>query len=259
MSCSQRKSTYPAFTLIELLVVIAIIAILAAILFPVFAQAREKARQISCLSNMKQLGLASTMYTQDWDENMVPEDNYLGTNDSNFAFWIQLLYTYTKNAQMTKCPSNPNKDQQFCQDCAADPPYPPFYISYGINWRVSHNLFSGIASPLAGVDKPAGKIHFGELKGAVPDIGSDWWGDGNTYWHDFAFAGHTQTFNVTFIDGHAKSMRPSATVSPLNMWGHFDDNTADQGTGCGDSGNVNCDAPSAQALADIKQLEASYQ
>ncbi|HLK57126.1 MAG TPA: prepilin-type N-terminal cleavage/methylation domain-containing protein, partial [Chthonomonadaceae bacterium] len=62
------RSTRYAFTLIELLVVIAIIAILAAILFPVFAQAREKARQTSCLSNMKQIGTSVYMYVQDYDE-----------------------------------------------------------------------------------------------------------------------------------------------------------------------------------------------
>ena len=74
------------FTLIELLVVIAIIAILASILFPVFARAREKARQTSCLSNMKQLGLACSMYAQDYDELLPTEDyNWNNNADSNEA------------------------------------------------------------------------------------------------------------------------------------------------------------------------------
>src|SRR5690348_17963929 len=71
---SMRRTRKPAFTLIELLVVIAIIAILAAILFPVFAQAREKARQAGCLSNGKQIGLALNMYIQDYDEAFPPAD-----------------------------------------------------------------------------------------------------------------------------------------------------------------------------------------
>ncbi|HLK60100.1 MAG TPA: prepilin-type N-terminal cleavage/methylation domain-containing protein, partial [Chthonomonadaceae bacterium] len=69
--CRPRRG----FTLIELLVVIAIIAILAAILFPVFAQAREKARAISCMSNTKQMGIAALMYAQDFDETLVPAGN----------------------------------------------------------------------------------------------------------------------------------------------------------------------------------------
>ncbi len=88
------------FTLIELLVVIAIIAILAAILFPVFATAREKARQTSCASNLKQLGLAFVQYNQDNDE-------FYGIPDNNSEGWATAIYPYVKAAGVYVCPDDP--------------------------------------------------------------------------------------------------------------------------------------------------------
>src|SRR5690349_8547163 len=101
-----RKSKAVGFTLIELLVVIAIIAILAAILFPVFAQAREKARQTSCLSNMKQLGLSVLMYVQDYDE-VYP----IGVlNDWNNS-WPVAVQPYIKSIDLFRCPSDGDRSQ----------------------------------------------------------------------------------------------------------------------------------------------------
>jgi prepilin-type N-terminal cleavage/methylation domain-containing protein len=97
----------PAFTLIELLVVIAIIAILAAILFPVFAQARDKGRQAACMSNCKQLGTAYLMYAQDYDEALVPGVNTLARmplTDWN-SHWYGLLQPYVKSRAVFQCPS----------------------------------------------------------------------------------------------------------------------------------------------------------
>jgi len=102
------KNFFKGFTLIELLVVIAIIAILAAILFPVFAQAREKARQSTCLSNMKQIGLALMMYTDDYDETY-PNANGGGSgispSDASMRAYTCLLEPYVKNTSLFVCPT----------------------------------------------------------------------------------------------------------------------------------------------------------
>src|SRR4051794_21796119 len=110
----MRRTNSHGFTLIELLVVIAIIAILAAILFPVFAQAREKARAISCMSNMKQIGLGVQMYVQDYDEQLffrsttnVDNTRIHTATSGNALKWWNMLMPYIKNNAVFKCPSDP--------------------------------------------------------------------------------------------------------------------------------------------------------
>ncbi len=127
MKNSRKQS---GFTLIELLVVIAIIAILAAILFPVFAKAREKARQTTCLSNEKQLGLGFLQYTQDYDEKFP-----FGANPDPFAGyatgWAGQIYSYVKSAGVYKCPDD---------STAANGSQVP--VSYAYNWNIGNTTMA---------------------------------------------------------------------------------------------------------------------
>lgn len=110
------RRAYHGFTLVELLVVIAIISLLAAILFPVFARARENARRTSCLSNLKQQGLAIVQYTQDYDERYPPYTANDQADRSNYAAlaqagWAVLIQPYLKSTQVNQCPSDPWKGE----------------------------------------------------------------------------------------------------------------------------------------------------
>lgn len=226
------------FTLIELLVVIAIIAILAAILFPVFARAREQARKTSCLSNMKQLGLAALMYTQDYDETwpcmhteaarLVPNDIYSevynghvgpSTADEvvyvrNHSYMAQFM-PYVKSAGLFACSSDPGVDTN---------------VSVGKRFTSYHWKFYPIAntfSPgyvdsikpgyekkvvtLAMTDKPAQAFILNELipfhdfrqdpAGVAAGL-SGWTWMPDTHW------------NFTFMDGHVKTYTASQSLLP---------------------------------------------
>ncbi len=149
---SRQQSKSNGFTLIELLVVIAIIAILAAILFPVFAQAREKARSISCLSNMKQLGLAFAQYSQDYDEKNPNGINVYAPGGNG---WAGEVYPYVKSIQVYKCPddSTPN----------------PIFVSYAYNSNntiPSYDSTKGIDSySIAKYNAPAKTVLLAEVQG----------------------------------------------------------------------------------------------
>jgi len=200
------------FTLIELLVVIAIIAILAAILFPVFARAREKARQTSCLSNLKQLGLGALMYAQDYDELLPwmwqgpgvpwPHVPLEQAAVSNYTIWAEWIYPYVKNTQLFQCQS-----QKF-----TTMPYGTFATGYNYNGSSSGGC-SGVA--LAQIGQPANTIIMYDGLGTM----DCWWyavdhaalvsgypGPG-VAWSAAQLATarrHNGGANVGFCDGHAK-------------------------------------------------------
>lgn len=173
------------FTLIELLVVIAIIAILAAILFPVFARAREKARQSSCLSNVKQLTLAVMMYTQDYDETL--PGYYMPDSPSSNDQWHEIIEPYVKNEQIFVCPSDAN----------ANPGYGWNYrwISYG--WREDPPS----ATKLAEIEYPAETVLMADSSQYYVR------GPGTTHESYWPEPRHNGGSNFGLADGHAKWYR----------------------------------------------------
>lgn len=269
-SIAERRRS--GFTLIELLVVIAIIAILAAILFPVFAKAREKARQITCASNEKQIGLGILQYVQDYDETF-PKSN----TPTNVLCWAQQIMPYEKSADVFKCPDNPdgarfNPTNQWTAHpndtwmgrSDWSPGAPPVPISYGYNnligaCNIANWGGSGPEAPrrLADVNEVASKVLVAERTGRDNQDGMGWADWDGTQFADQGFAGHTKRMNVAFVDGHVKSMNPVDQIQPLNMWGCYRDNyvTAQYPTKC-TAGDINGDNPSTGALAGMAALAA---
>jgi len=146
-----------AFTLIELLVVIAIIAILAAILFPVFAKVREKARQTACLSNMKQLGLAFQQYSQDYDEQYPSGDPWF-----NVCWgWAGEVSPYVKSPQLFTCPDDPTAASGFGTP-----------VSYGYNMNLSgcSSGFTNGSPSVSQLNAPARTLMLFEVVGTVVDF-----------------------------------------------------------------------------------------
>jgi len=179
------------FTLIELLVVIAIIAILAAILFPVFARAREKARQSSCLNNQKQIALAFHMYVQDYDEG-IPRYYFEVTHPANPEYgqpngWIRaldVLGPYIKNAQVRYCPSDDYRGR--------------YLMNYGYNYYYlgPWNLPTA-AAKIGEVTHPAQTLCFGETNNGYDCLIQPPHDRTNTNRHN-------NGANYSFCDGHAK-------------------------------------------------------
>jgi len=233
LSQAASSNKRHAFTLIELLVVIAIIAILAAILFPVFARARENARRSSCTSNLKQIGLGLMQYTQDYDDRL-PLRQYDNTDYGVANSWRRTTYPYTKSAQIYSCPSN-----SFNATLADDSTTARINAVGGTGAPVFMRSYAANASNNTTTDFVGGStpMEFGKSSplAAMPDVTrtvlvtESKEGDNNVHMNDtnpanrfananYAFEGHLGTVNFLFVDGHVKSMRPSQTASPTNMW-----------------------------------------
>ena len=198
------------FTLIELLVVIAIIAILAAMLFPVFARAREKARQASCQSNMKQLSLAALMYSNDYDEMYV--SGYVDLDGAGFSAgdysWRVMLMPYIRNVQLFQCPSFRPTGTRF-GGVAPDYGTVGGYAMNQVHWSLGITP-AGAAD--AEIGDPCCVITFGESdSGGINDISAGI--AHNAHGGRRTGAGarrHNEGANYAFHDGHVKLLKADA-------------------------------------------------
>ncbi|RYX82401.1 DUF1559 domain-containing protein [bacterium] len=218
-SYPYSHSSYKGFTLIELLVVIAIIAILAAILFPVFGRARENARKTSCASNLRQMGLGLFQYTQDYDDKYPINATYSYSGDliGSYGEWMVRLQPYVKNVQIFRCPSFRRVDVVSYTVNGVATEYPRMY-NYGINEFVC-SKGNGAADDRTVGGFFSGKVAQASMMPIIADSKVPVWPDltrvynsedtGGAWYQasvtpDPLFTRHMDGQNILYADGHTK-------------------------------------------------------
>ncbi|MCW3058771.1 MAG: prepilin-type N-terminal cleavage/methylation domain [Capsulimonas sp.] len=220
------RNRFTGFTLIELLVVIAIIAILAAILFPVFAKVREKARQTSCLSNEKQIGLAFLQYAQDGDERYPIDYDGAGHVDSNgvSVCWSEAIVPYMKSPQLLSCPSD-SKSVKVNANA-----YGFISRSYAMAHDMSYAMLAQIPVPSLTVLM----AEHSKETGADPNQWF-WYSEVITLGDQINWR-HNNTANFLYADGHAKSIVWNGNTNSYPKMAGYPDSVyaGPQGTRCED-------------------------
>ncbi|PQV63854.1 hypothetical protein B1R32_10861 [Abditibacterium utsteinense] len=238
MFYSSRTRRLRAFTLIELLVVIAIISILAAILFPVFGSARERARQTSCLSNLNQMGKGFLMYLQDYDEQTPANWVQTGSKSPSLSSdqaWPLMIYPYVKNAEVFDCPSSPDYMNKYGTSTLESQLRSGDYDGkYLFNYD---GLTYGINNHIAALQAPSETFVFMDGGDMICCAGSNTYDSlleeldmnllGTNKWSAYTKEGafrHLKRANVAFADGHAKATsyeailtRKADLVAPWNI------------------------------------------
>ncbi|MHB8997573.1 MAG: prepilin-type N-terminal cleavage/methylation domain-containing protein [Armatimonadota bacterium] len=201
------------FTLIELLVVIAIIAILAAILFPVFAKAREKARQSSCLSNVKQIMIGALAYAQDYDERFAAFD---GAGPDPWIYWPHQLQPYIKNWQIYACPSSRYAGQPMTYHGTTIPQWPCYTVPLGISRLPGVSMGQIVAPASKWFIGDANHPVLGDIRSYLTATECGQWGCGKNVstTHQWLVP-HNEGINVGYCDGHAKWLQGNAA------WGDY--------------------------------------
>lgn len=196
-----------AFTLVEMVVVVAIILLLSAMLFPVLETALGRAEGVSCISNMRNIGIASRLYADDYDDTIVPA--MLPYGATGRISWEMTLQAYLNNRGLLLCPTDEAPREL---PGVVSAPH-----SYGINLELAEvGGYMGSSLKLFGVEDPIGTILFCELNGErYCTYGVRYSVDGLA---KVATKRHGNGANYTFVDGHTKWFRPEATETPELMW-----------------------------------------